>query len=568
MLKSFPPYFALSEDFSYPEYLEQRSHFDIIELSIDRQTAALVGGLNRISELAVPDGATANALEELKDAITSSFSEANESLREISINTASIAQDTLHIRMGVNELIRETRNTSALMEWGFSATLKELLAANEKLDRIINALENQDQTWAYSQYKIAYRLLHEEGLNSEALDYATRAIEGHNGNAGYPLDSNFFLLRGAIRLGVTENIEIEIIDVEKAIVDFSLAARYSRKKKDETHIVSLSFLGQAYYCQANLKEAIECLTKAAELDPANGHINFNLAKALICHGEKHKAMQVFRISLREDWMFAHRASSDQDFARVADLRLREIEGYRQELLDQLSPLCEFADLDSVPVALRYVGEKRLAAEGVSKQTQQALLSLRDLCDSRRSATIEELASVTKNISYSILRALSICITSERARWKASALRHIPTPPKPSINEPGTTAKHENERRVHKKSFESSYLKVILGGIALIGIVEFLIGHGLFGFARWIALSTIWIFGAGIAYAGLEEVFWQKKLIKLKERAEVNAKRLAATSRSKTDHHIRIDKMLKPFDETLQGLDNLLRNLEKRNDGGH
>ena len=43
-------YYTISPDFNYREYLEKRSHFDRVVISLDDQTAAIVGGGQQLAQ--------------------------------------------------------------------------------------------------------------------------------------------------------------------------------------------------------------------------------------------------------------------------------------------------------------------------------------------------------------------------------------------------------------------------------------------------------------------------------------------------------------------------------------
>jgi len=276
-------YYAISENFDYREYLEQRSHFDRIEISINKQTAEMVGGLERLGILADRTGQdfSDQAQRETKAAIQAGFTETNENLSNIARHAAQISDDTFEIKLDTAALLKEAEKVPPLLEWGFSSTLQELAGTNERLDRIAYATENTDQAWAYSQYNTARTALFQSGLVPEAFDYVSRAIDGYKDRIGYPLEPNFYLLRGAIHLGILETIELSLVDIDKAIADFEKAARYSKNVDTAIYARSIAYLGRAYYCKNSLSDSVENFRLAAKALPEDGDIRFNLAKSLV-----------------------------------------------------------------------------------------------------------------------------------------------------------------------------------------------------------------------------------------------------------------------------------------------
>jgi tetratricopeptide (TPR) repeat protein len=346
-------YFYLSEDFDYRSYLETRSHFDQIPIAIDQQTAALVGGLERLRSANQDNEQAIDALQSINSNLSRGLDEANRNLSNIASDTEEIAAHTYQLMVSNESLLRETSKLAPLLDWGFSSTTSALSEVSSRLDRLINAFESKDQTWAFEQYRIARSLLFQDGLVHESLDYLNRAIEGYKSEPGYPLEPEFFFLRGSIRLGVLDAISVDLVDTAKAIADFEKAARYSKNRDKEIFSRSLAMIGRAYYCSGQPVEAISYFQKALEKgQKGNPEILFNLAKAHAVLGVVDAAMANLKAALELEWAFAYRATADRDFIAVRADVDRVIGSYHYELIIKLGQIFDATDFRRISDLLK------------------------------------------------------------------------------------------------------------------------------------------------------------------------------------------------------------------------
>lgn len=490
-----PAYFAVSENFSYREWLEQRSHFDQVVLALDRQTVELVGGVHAIAqrELRGDLEAINRSLVGVEDAIKSGFFEANSYLSEISENTARMSEDIFEIRLDVRALLQETEKLVPLLEWGFSNTLRELQNANERLERIAFAVENTDQSWAYSQYNTARKALYEMHLPAEALEYVNRAIEGHQSRSGYPLEPQFLLLRGAIRLGVLECIDLELIDIDAAKADFERAARYSKKSDNGVYGKAMAYLGRAQYCSGLLEDSIRSFNVAADALPNDGAIQFNLSKTLAAAGQGDHAMRAFSKSIRFDIGYAYQAAADADFHLFEKSRVAELRRYKNELLAKLEPYCHIFDAKFFEMSTDFQWDK------VPEQVFRLLPRSRKELSG---AALSDLIPIERNLSKDNLWLLYMDV---RRLYDAreEGVKRSQKPEQEKIRIQGLQRLGEFERN-HHFWYRKSFLEEDFLGIAL-GIAVFVSGVSFLG----ASLALIYQIPILIAISFGAALLWQK-----------------------------------------------------------
>lgn len=427
-------YFTASENFDYRQYLEQRNHFEPLYLAIDRQTAEMIGGLERLIASGSSKGTAhrSNSLEETNRAIRDGFSQIDHSLSDIAGITSRVSDDLFAIQINTSALLEETQKLTPLLEWGFSTTLHELSTANESLDRIAYAVENKDQSWAYSQYKIAQKALLDSKLVPEAFDYVTRAIEGYKGRIGYPLEPNFYLLRGAIRLGVLDCLDLDFIDVDQAIADFEKAARYSQKIDKAIYAKSIAYLGRAHYCKKQLENSIAYFRLAESISPDDGEIKFNLAKSLMASDEKAVAIKSYAEAIRKDLFFAVRAAADKDFLSAKQDCLDELYKFRKELAGTLRILCNTVDLATLKILIEgtrgyssallpnhWTRDERTTSRGPGKsidirnRARDLVQRIMELCPKLESADIADLVATKNSLGHSGLSGIVNLLEHDR-----------------------------------------------------------------------------------------------------------------------------------------------------------
>ncbi len=303
-------FYSFRRDFSYLKYLETKSHFDRLEVGVDRNIKKLIASNEKLAERHLSSDSA------ISQQLTSGF-------------------DRLSARLeSVNDSIN---NLASICEYGFVSVTLSLANLNDSITELVKLTKTPEQTWALEQFSIA-RDAFRKGLMPEALEHVNRAISGYRGRTGYPLDYRFYMLRGFIHLGSYKNIDAKFVDLNRARDEFLLAARYSGEDSVESTARCIGLAGWCCYCLGNMQEAQAYLRDSVAKNPLDGLSTYDLAKVLLHQGRIEDAMTFFARSIRLDGFFGLKASADDVFLNNKPSMTKAIEDYRKELISDIFAL--------------------------------------------------------------------------------------------------------------------------------------------------------------------------------------------------------------------------------------
>jgi tetratricopeptide (TPR) repeat protein len=289
--------------YSYLKYLEEQSHFDDLKLFIAKQNRASV--------------ASSAALQ-----------------NEMSLLVSSVQDGNEQIVARLDAAISNLANLGAIFEHGFANIDARLDGIERSLQELTRLTANRDQTWANEQFRIAGDA-YTRGLHREALDYASRAIEGHGPEPGYPLEANYHLLRGTVRVGDKRNFDRKVVDFEGAISDFLSALRYS--DGDQKSSRANQKLAWVSYCLGRFDDAVR-FARAVSMHQGRvaEEAKFIEAKATSRLGNCDQAVHLVCRLGDINCLYFMRAFADADFEPVYSRIKAEVDNRRANLLTVLT----------------------------------------------------------------------------------------------------------------------------------------------------------------------------------------------------------------------------------------
>lgn len=254
-----PSYFTLQKDFDYRKYMEQRSHFEVIEKAVYNSSSEIVGSISQFS------------------------ADAREHYLGVSRKLAESNEISATIRDKVDLISEATQRTNSILEWGFSRTLTSLDNIGSSLSALVQIAKTPDQTWAYEQYEIAVDAVR-KGMFSDAVYYMEAAVNGNEHRTGYRLEYRFYFLLGTIFLGDSENFDPNFVDLPRAQDEFLKSSRYARTDFPFEAARSLAAAAWAAYCSGDPNTAKQHLEAALKLSDSCSEAHFNLGRILLLEG--------------------------------------------------------------------------------------------------------------------------------------------------------------------------------------------------------------------------------------------------------------------------------------------
>lgn len=289
--------------YSYLKYLEEQSHFDDLKLFMTQENRASV-----VSSAALQN--------------------------EMSLLVSSVQDGNEQIVARLDVAIANLANLGAIFEHGFANIDARLDGIERSLRELTRLTANRDQTWANEQFRIAGDA-YSRGLHREALDYASRAIQGYGPEPGYPLEANYHLLRGTVRVGDKRNFDRNVVDLEGAISDYLSALRYSDSEKKSS--LANQKLAWVSYCLGRFDDAIR-YARAVALHQGRvaEEAKFIEAKATSRQGNRNQAVHLVYGLGDINCLYFMRAFADEDFEPVHDRIKSEVDNRRAKLLTVLA----------------------------------------------------------------------------------------------------------------------------------------------------------------------------------------------------------------------------------------
>lgn len=298
--------FVWSKDFSYANYLEQKSHFDSVELSVDRATEAVLGSSSEIKKSinamsgnlsdAIQDGATRVA-----DAVATGFNQIDQTLSDGFANISLSLQDI----SGQLTLLTE------VIDYGLAELIDAQNRTNALLEDLVTIAKHPEASRARERFEYA-KSAFARGLYDDALEYIDQAIEGDQHASGFRLEAAFHYLRGEIYLSSHDLVGTDFLS--KAEMSFGDAAKYAAGENRTIHAMAEQMLSWTLYCQGKFEEALAAAKRSFGLESNNAVTNFYLAKYQARLKKNGEIIQIaFKRAIRINPFLIVRIQNDADF---------------------------------------------------------------------------------------------------------------------------------------------------------------------------------------------------------------------------------------------------------------
>ena len=201
---------------------------------------------------------------------------------------AGIAAAATQITDAVNDVSLEVRAAREVMEWGFSATINELVGMRATLQELKQYARTPSQTWAYEQFEIA-RENFRKGNYEDCLKRLDYGIGGFQSNLGYPEGWQLHQLKGDIYLQCPKR---ELIDLPKAEECFLAAAKYADTSHERA--MALTAAAVAAYNQGRMELAENYAQQACKARRQMADAHFQLARIRLNRRNYSEAWQIGR----------------------------------------------------------------------------------------------------------------------------------------------------------------------------------------------------------------------------------------------------------------------------------
>jgi len=313
------------------DYVARRNALDI-----SRQTYDLIASDRLLAQWNIQ--ATRTAAREVAVAVGNGFRELSHGLDD-AFDCISFDLNTLSQDIGA-------LNTS------FGKMLASSGHMNDKMDKLLNLLEEPGRTMSFEKFNRA-RELFQDGLYSDCLEAVDVAIFGNNSSIpGDKYEWRFHQLKGTVLLGF-DGCDVSLIDLPKAEESFLSAAHYAKPKFPDHAAQARLCAGWAAYCQGNLDLALSHTQEALSINPELAEALFQCAKVQMALGEVEAGLSNLGEAICRDQFYALKAAADGDFQQqeaklrsfLESLRKKEFQKWQQVFeneLDQISLWLEHA----------------------------------------------------------------------------------------------------------------------------------------------------------------------------------------------------------------------------------
>jgi tetratricopeptide (TPR) repeat protein len=216
-----------------------------------------------------------------------------------------------------DELREGTAKTVDTLNWGFSEVLISLGQMNIELGELVRLTRAPSQTWACEQFEIARDEFRRQ-LYPEALQSATRAIEGLGSNPGIKTEFRFHFLVGTIRLGSYANSSPDVVNPQIAEQAFLAAARYAQADYPADAGQALICAGRAAVVEGAIDRAVDHFRKGLTFVPMHAEGMYQLGRALFSKEMFNEAADRLADAILLNVEHALHASGDPDFILKSD----------------------------------------------------------------------------------------------------------------------------------------------------------------------------------------------------------------------------------------------------------
>lgn len=393
--------FQAGPNFNYLKYLEEKSHFDRLQMSVSSDVKRLVATNEYLAEKNIRAAHQATS-----DIIASIYLQTKEISSKLDAGFDLLSVEISQVRKSVESL-------SSICETGFSEISLELSHMNEAINQLIRIAKSPDQTWAFEQFEIS-RDSFRRRLFSDALEYINRAISGYGDRPGYKLEHRFHYLRGLIHLGNEKNFDPNIVDLVTAVEDFQASARYADHVDDKAVARGFQMAGWASYCKGDFSASENFLSKSLSYYEEDLHSNFLMAKTLLRIGDTKRAKPFFAYAMYGDINYALRAGADPDFLDHKHVLEGWIEEYRADLISDCNEL--FADIDLAALRSKWPILISRNFESDQSKLEELEKNLGEVDQAPLSRLLDLVKSI-KSLKMSIAASISSAQLSLQARAK-------------------------------------------------------------------------------------------------------------------------------------------------------
>lgn len=347
--------YTFRRDFDYWKHLENRSHFDLMSDRVEQSIVKL--GLSQAEIAELTSTRMGEQMREVAGAISAGqdrvADELRSGFRDIGDRIDRVTDSVDRMRDSVDQVRDSVDEVRFAIENGFRLTERRLASIEHVLTDLLEAVRSPERTWALEQYATA-RDLYRREYYRDALQYLDLSINGKGSNTGYRFDAQFHLLRGTILLGDRENLDRALIDPRAAKAAFEEAVKYAKPPRDmldaanearrvellQPRCFALCCSGWGSYVVGDMAEAERCYRAAVQDCPEDARANYHLGKVLAHQGRHEEAAKHVAKAIRRNFYLIAQLEADADFKKDTGRYLHEVERYRNELLDALTPVAE------------------------------------------------------------------------------------------------------------------------------------------------------------------------------------------------------------------------------------
>ena len=365
-------YFSYNEDFDYRRYLEEKSHFDEVVLSVDRATRDVVGSADRLSErIGVGVRVLSGSIDKVGDRVNEGFDRVEGKLEGIDRTLQSGFQA---LEINLDRIDSSINDLSYLCEIGFEKLATHAVRTNELLEELVTLFKTPDQVWAREQFEYAKTCMENE-LWEDALAYSNKSINGDERHAGFHIEPAFHFLKAKILMQYPDVATGDEF-LKMALASFQDALKYCGKGQSKLAALTLLNISWCYYCLGKFHKAILEIERSIGKDDSNPLASFLKAKYEARSGAFTSSELSLKDAILRDEILFLRASNDQDFNH-SDIDLERIA--RQARDHQLEKLASFCR------EIRY----------------QELLGVRDILATVEADSISEKDKIISQLDYVI-----------------------------------------------------------------------------------------------------------------------------------------------------------------------
>lgn len=300
-------YYMYSESFDFRRYMEERSHFDRIEWSIDQQTAELLTGNQNVADVLRSSAA-------IQDKLQNELNEKVSSLGTIIAASSEVLEDKLGaLSFDLQDISRDIELLRTICGLGFDGVIKGIAQTNDHLSEISDTLKSPSRAWAQEQFDMAAKLASRSKWE-EAIKRVGYAIDGYGQEIGYPIEPRFHFFRGGLFSGAA-GTDPPLIDLKRASADYQNAALHA---KDDDLRLTKEALTWAAFCEygaGRLEDARALAEEAIGISIAFTEADFQHARICFHLGDNNAARSSLINSFMQDPSFFPRAKNDRVFDR-------------------------------------------------------------------------------------------------------------------------------------------------------------------------------------------------------------------------------------------------------------